>query len=589
MICKSCNQESNAASRMCPYCGQYMGAEPEPAVTYDAASPELTDTRVHLYKQTPGNKRVLKKTRRKRLKRRRRKAKNTTYQGGMINWLKVAVIIMALVMAVGIGGLIWLQVSPSGQLVLARMGRKANSDAYWALGTELLDQGYIARAIETYKKAEMLEPERKDLDEKLLLTAEAYEAANQMMDAEAVYERIYTQLAPEKPEAYRLAINIMLDQERIFPAVNLMKLAHEKTGDEGFFNQRSQLVPQPPKASLAAGKHMYSKDISFISSQDYDIYYTTGEGLLPETGTKYTGPIRITEGTYHFRAVCVSSELVSDEMSVRYTITLPTPMAPKANMQPKTYERQFKVSLRIVDEEDKDVTLYYTLDGTKPDLDSPRYVGDPILIPPGKSLLRAIAVNRYGKISSEMILEYKVNQPFKLFFGRRPKEDEFAGMALMKTTRDAFIAQYGEPQSEKPIENEAVPGPATQAIYPWGEARFTQSEDGVVVYHVSTNLASMKGPRKTSIGMTMKEVTDKFTDKGQPPNDRGDRGIYYDMKEGYANYKIASDDPNTGTLQYVYVGSPDASTTILTYDIVDGKVAGITMRYLNYRQSMVEL
>ena len=333
MICKSCNQESNAASRMCPYCGQYMGAEPEPAVTYDAASPELTDTRVHLYKQTPGNKRVLKKTRRKRLKRRRRKAKNTTYQGGMINWLKVAVIMMALVMALGIGGLIWLQVSPSGQLVLARMGRKASSDAYWALGTELLDQGYIARAIETYKKAEMLEPERKDLDEKLLLTAEAYEAANQMMDAEAVYERIYTQLAPEKPEAYRLAINIMLDQDRVFPAVNLMKLAHEKTGDEGFFNQRSQLVPQPPKASLAAGKHMYSKDISFISSQDYDIYYTTGG---PAAGDRHQHPAPSASRRYlQLPLVCVSSELVSDEMSVRTPSPCPPPWRPRPTCSPK--------------------------------------------------------------------------------------------------------------------------------------------------------------------------------------------------------------------------------------------------------------
>ncbi|NLX83387.1 MAG: hypothetical protein GXZ04_06195 [Clostridiales bacterium] len=587
MICKSCNQESNTASRMCPFCGQYMGAEPEPMADDHEASADLTDARVHLYKTVPGNKRVLKKTRRKRNKRRSRKSKNPTYQGGMINWLKVAVVVMALMMAAGIGVLIWLQVSPSGQLVKARMGRTASSDAYWTLGTELLDQGYISRSIETYKTAETIEPERKDLDEKLLLLAEAYEAANQTIDAEAVYQRIYTQLAPKKPEAYRLAINILLDQDRIFEAVTLMQLAYDQTGDEGFFNQRSQLVPQPPKASLAAGKHMYSKDISFISPQDYDIYYTTGDGLLPETGIKYTGTIRITEGTYHFRAVCVSSELVSDEMSVRYTITLPTPMAPKANMQPKTYERQIRVSLRIVDEEDKDVTLYYTLDGTKPDLDSPRYDGEPILIPPGKSLLRAIAVNRYGKISSEMILEYKVNRPYKSFF--RSEKDQFAGFTLMKTTRDAFIAQYGEPQSEAPVLNESVPGPATRAVYPWGEARFTQSEEGIVVYHVTTNLASMKGPRNTAIGMVMKEVTDKFTDKGQPPNDRGDRGIYFDIKDGYANYKIASDDPNTGILQYVYVGSADASTTILLYDIVDGKVAGITMRYLNYRKSMVEL
>ena len=88
--------------------------------------------------------------------------------------------------------------------------------------------------------------------------------------------------------------------------------------------------------------------------------------------------------------------------------------------------------------------------------------------------------------------------------------------------------------------------------------------------------------------MAIKEVTDKFRDMGQLPNDRGDRGIYYDIKEGYARYRVASDDPLTGTLEYVYVGSEEASTTILRYDIVDGRVAGILMSFLGHRQSMVE-
>lgn len=586
MICKSCQQESNTASRICPFCGQFMGAEPEPVFPEDLDAPEMMDTRLHVYTRGPGSRRMLKKTRRKRQKRRRRPNKPNTYQSRMINWLKVAVILVSLVFAVMVGALIWLQVTPAGQLTKARMGRSSTSDAFWALGTELLDQGYVSRSVETYLKAEEMDRDRKDLDEKLLLLAEAYEAANQIHMAEAVYKRIYTELSPAKPEAYRQTVSIMLDQNRQFEAVRLLQTAYEKTGDEAFFNQRSQLMPQPPKASLPSGKHMYDKYVEFISTQDYDIYYTTGDGELPETGTKYEGRIHITEGTYNFRAVCVSSELVSDVMSIRYTITLPTPMAPKTNMESKTYERQIRVSLRIVDEEDKDVTLYYTIDGTKPGLDSPRYVGDPILIPPGRSFLRAVAVNRYGKMSSEMVVEYKVSRPFKNFF--RAEKDQFSGITLNKTTWDAFISQYGEPEREEPLDSAPVKGTAKRAVYPWGEARFYQSEEGLVIYHLSSNLGSMKGPRNTAVGMAIKEVTDKFRDMGQLPNDRGDRGIYYDMKEGYARYKVASDDPDTGTLEYVYVGSPEGSTTILTYDIVDGRVAGITISYLSHRQSMVE-
>ena len=273
-------------------------------------------------------------------------------------------------------------------------------------------------------------------------------------------------------------------------------------------------------------------------------------------------------------------------MSIRYTITLPTPLAPKTNMESKTYDRQIRVSLRIVDEEDKDVTLYYTIDGTKPNLDSPRYTGESILIPPGRSYLRAIAVNRWGKISNEMIVEYKVSKSFKRFF--RAEDDQFADFTLLRTTKEQFITKMGTPQSEQPIEDNAVSGQAVRASYSWGEARFFQSEDGEVLYHVDTSLASHKGPRGTAAGMTIKEVTDRFRDMGQLPNDRGDRGIYYDIAEGYARFTVASDDPNTGMLEYVYVGSPDAGTTLLEYDIVDGRVSRILMRYLNYRQSMVE-
>ena len=214
--------------------------------------------------------------------------------------------------------------------------------------------------------------------------------------------------------------------------------------------------------------------MEFISSQDFEIRYTTGDGVLPDTGILYTGPITLNEGTYNFRAVALSNDLVSDEMTIRYIITLPTPLAPKTNMESKTYDRQIRVSLRIDDEDDKDVTLYYTIDGTKPNLDSPRYTGEPILIPPGRSYLRAIAVNRWGKISNEMIVEYKVNKGFKSYF--RSEKDQFADFILLKTTLEQFTAKAGVPQGEQTIEDEAVGGAATQLTYPWGEALLSDRE-----------------------------------------------------------------------------------------------------------------
>lgn len=562
------------------------------AQSYQVQSEEMDNLDLQLPARLQPSRNTSGKPRRKRQKRRSRLTKRNTYQSRMINWVKVFVFAFAALFFLLAAGLIWLQITPQGQLMMARMGRNANAQAFWTLGEEYLDHGYIQRSIQTYLKAEEAEPENPDLAKKLLLLAEAYEAAGQTTKAEEVYTRIYRDLSPQDPVAYRFAIDIMLSQDRLFEAVSLMQIAYDKTGDEGFFNQRSQLVPEPPTATLAAGRYMYSvklpaKVVAFESSQGYEIRYTTNEhAQLPEQGTLYTEPLTLQEGTYNFRAVAVSSALVSDEMQIRYIINLPTPMAPKTNMESKTYDRPIRVSLRIIDEEDKEVDLYYTIDGSKPSLNSPKYVGEPILLPRGRVLLRAIAVNRYGKISTEMIVEYKINGSFKRFF--RAEEDQFSGLALLKTTREAFVAKLGEPSSENAIADEAVKSQVSQLIYPWGEARFFQTEDGEMLYHLYTNSTALAGPRGSKVGMTTQEVTERFRDMGQLPNQKGDRGIYYDLVEGSARFLVASDDPNTGLLQYIYAGSPDSTTTILEYTVVDGSVTHILIRHLGYRMSMVQ-
>ncbi len=588
MKCRHCGVTSDTPSRVCPSCGRYMGAEVLQMPDIGSFDPQVTPASDGVALPRPPRPRPgmadKPKTRHKRGRGRARKTKKSTYQGRMVNWVKVGAFVLGLLVLAAAGGFIWLHVTQPGQLALARMGRKANADAYWSLGTEYLDQGYVARAVETYLMAEEAGPEHPELPKKLLLLAEAYEAGGRMDMAEATYRRIYTELAPSDSVAWRLAINILQDQNRVFEAVALMQEAYEKTKDEEFFTQRALMVPLPPTASLPAGRHVYAKTVEFFSPQGYDIYYTMGDGPLPESGIKYEKPLTLNEGTYTIRAVAVSSELISNETAIRYTITLPSPLAPKANMASKDYERPIRVQLRNMDE-DEDVQLYYTIDGTKPSLDSPRYVGEGILLPRGRVTLRAIAYNRYGKRSNEMVVEYKIAGGFKRYFR---SEDGFADFTLMQTLQDAFIREYGQPASREDIEDAAAGGPAEKLIYSWGEARFTQGEEGMLLYRVSTSASTMKGPRGTRVGMQMKDVTAEFRDMGQLPNDRGDRGIYYDLAEGFARYTVHSDDPRNGLLRYAYVGASDGTTTLLDYEIAGGLVTNITLTRMAFRMSMVE-
>ena len=124
----------------------------------------------------------------------------------MINWAMVALVVGILFIVSVLGGYVYLKMTPNGQLILARMGREADADAYWALGTELLDQGYIARAVGSYEHALALQPDHPKLQDRLMLLAEGYEAAGLADQAEAVYTRIYTSVSPEDPIGYRNAI-----------------------------------------------------------------------------------------------------------------------------------------------------------------------------------------------------------------------------------------------------------------------------------------------------------------------------------------------------------------------------------------------
>jgi len=369
-----------------------------------------------------------------------------------------------------------------------------------------------------------------------------------------------------------------------------MKEAADKTKDDSFTVQRAGFVPLPPTATVPAGRYLIRQTVAFVSPQGYDIYYATGNELLPEGGTLYTEPINLGEGSHTFRAVCVSS-LVSDEMNIKYVVTLPQPPAPKANLAAGTYEGRRVVKLRDMETDKKDPkkqnTLYYTVDGTPPSVDSPRYTGEGIPLAGGRTKLRAIAVNGYGKVSNELNVDFTIKglPPFKNYFNG---EDEFKALPLMKITYEDFVSAQGEPQSTQPIEDDAVSGECFSARYRWGEARFVSLDIGRVLYHLDTDDPGMIGPRGSKAGMDMTEVTAMFRDMGQPPNDRGDRGIYYDIQAGYGNYKAESDDPTTGRLLYVATVYGEAvSTRILTYTIRAGHVERIVLRFVDRKLSNV--
>ena len=495
----------------------------------------------------------------------------------MVNWAMLFAFLFVLLIMAAVGGYVFLKVTDTGQLILARMGRDADATALWTYGQELLDQGHVARAIATYEKAYEMDPEREDIYTRLIQLADAYEAAGRTSDAERVYTTMYTKIDKENTYAYTEITRIMENQGRRLELSSFLKLAYENTKDNYFRRQREDLLPSVPTASEEAGSRKSEQDVKLISAEDYDIYYLFGdEGTLPEDGQLYTKPIHLAEGSYILRAVAVSSDLISDEMRITYSISLPTPLGPGISLAPGTYERRQRIWLRHIESEDehlsndpklKDVTIYYTVDGQTPTSNSPIFTGEPFYLPAGSCTLKAVAVNGYGKVSNILERTYKINIPFKKYFS---EADSFQDFTIMKTTRDAFVKKFGNPKSEKSISDGSAPGDATQLTYDWGYARFTTSDVGNVIYAFETNASSIKGPRKTTIGMAEADVTALFRDMGQTYDQNGDRSIYYDTAvKCYAKlYHLSKTEDR---LDYSYTRE-DKSVVTLSYTLEKGKV-----------------
>ncbi len=503
-----------------------------------------------------------------------------------INWALLFTVLFMLVILSIAGGYIYLRATPGGQKILARLGYEADTTAMWAIGAEYMDQGYIERAIAIEEDAYQREPNREDIYERLQQLCEAYEMAERASDAERIYTVMYQQVDKTNPVAYQNILRLMRAQDRLMEAAEFLKVAYTNTGLSSFETERLELIPAPPVTGedVAAGRYKKDVEVELISEEGNDIYYVlennndkhAAEKTLPEDGTLYREPIRLAEGGWTLRAVCVSTELISDELVAKYVVTYPSPDAPKASLAPGTYQQRQRLRLRK--QGDEDVIIYYTIDGTPPTINSPIYDEDGILLPGGRVVCRAVAVKYYTeevyKVSNEMSVELQINNVHfeNYYFNDNAKRnsDYMDGAQIMKTTQEQFIRRYGTPERNEQITDKALPGTCYRLTYPWGEARFYVAEKGTLLYYVSTN-SSMAAPRGTKVGMTASQITEKFKDMGQKSNQDGSRSLYYDSNQKCFG-KITKPNKDTGSqrIEYSYVDKEYEATITLTYYLENG-------------------
>ena len=486
-----------------------------------------------------------------------------------INWAHMTIVLILLGIGVIVGIGLFLTQTADGQIIMARLGQDADAAALWQVGSERLDTGDLTGAIDYFLLAREKDgPENVNVSG-LLLLGSAYEALGQVDEAEAIYTELYTDIVPSAPEAYRNVIRIMLAQGRDSEAAELMRLAYQKTGQDAFRQQRAELLPSAPQVDIVAGYYNQKKTLTLTSADGYDIYYTfDAEAILPEEGTLYTGPIPLEEGEWPLRAVAISETLISDPLSATYQIYMPSPLQPNVHLAPGTYQRAQNVALSpgsltpeelernpgyastLDDPVAQTITIYYTIDGSIPDQDSPIYDGTPVHIATRRATIRAVSVNGYSKASNTKEVGYMLSScpwpkdPYRM-------ADAIGGLTLNVTTREEFFDKYGESESVEDVILSNINSDCQRHNYPWGYATMMRLRaGGWVLVEMYITSAEVPGPRGTGIGNTEDEVVAQFQDMGQITSPSGNRGLYANQNNSDKG-KIYVQEDGGKMIQYI--------------------------------------
>ena len=156
---------------------------------------------------------------------------------------------------------------------------------------------------------------------------------------------------------------------------------------------QSYLV-NPPEFNYEGGYYNELIPLKLTACSKGSIYYTLDGSQPDENSLLYTAPMMLENGDHVIKAYFVNEYgVASDVVTKEYHVFVVMESAPRISAISGDYS--FPTMIEVEDENNEDV--YYTTDGTDPNLHSAQYTG-PIPMPLGKSRFRFAHVKEDGTV-----------------------------------------------------------------------------------------------------------------------------------------------------------------------------------------------
>ena len=207
-------------------------------------------------------------------------------------------------------------------------------------------------------------------------------------------EKVFTdaiESQPDNSDIYEACIQFYIDSEQ---QAQIPLLLDEASDD--VVAALSQYVVKVPGFSLDDSETYDDvQEVSLTAEKGNTIYYTTNGKAPTVDSKKYSKPIQLSEGKTTIKAIAVNSDgIPSMAETKKYKVELPVEDAPAVSPSTGQYTTATKIQIKVPD----GYEAYYTLDATDPTTASYQYT-DPIDMPEGETIFKAILVNKKGKTS----------------------------------------------------------------------------------------------------------------------------------------------------------------------------------------------